>query len=132
MGFKLLQSSLLLVVGSGKVCILVQRNAFINALALPIQGFFMELPNDRGDEDQKLLVENESWDEIAQTGSFLFNSDESSISGVIWQVSSKENVAKEFRDGKILTTIPKPWFSSTRLSYWEAVTPSGSRVQSVA
>ena len=35
MGFKLLQSLPLLVVGSGKVkeCILVPRNAFINALA---------------------------------------------------------------------------------------------------
>jgi hypothetical protein len=44
MGFWLLQSSSLLVVGSGTVkeCILVPRNAFINTLALPIQGFFME------------------------------------------------------------------------------------------
>jgi hypothetical protein len=37
-GFSLLQASSLLVVGSGKVkeCLLVPRNAFINALALPI------------------------------------------------------------------------------------------------
>jgi hypothetical protein len=59
MGFQLPQSSSFLVVGSGTVkeCILVPRNAFINALALPIQGFFMEPPNDRGNENQKLLVE---------------------------------------------------------------------------
>ena len=82
MGFRLLQSSSLLVVGSGTVkeCILVPRNAFINALASPIQGFFMEPPNDRGNENQKLLVENDSWDEIGQTGSFIFNSDDNSIS----------------------------------------------------
>jgi hypothetical protein len=44
MGFRLLQSSSLLVVGSGTVkeCILVPRNAFINTLASPIQGFIME------------------------------------------------------------------------------------------
>jgi hypothetical protein len=83
MGFRLLQSSLLLVVGSGTVkeCILVPRNAFINALASPIQGFFMEPPNDRGNESQKLLVENDSWDEIGQTGSFIFNLGDNSISG---------------------------------------------------
>jgi hypothetical protein len=41
MDFRLLQSSALLVVGSGTVkeCILVPRNAFINALASLIQGF---------------------------------------------------------------------------------------------
>jgi hypothetical protein len=45
-GFSLLQASLLLVVGSGKVkeCILVPRNAFINALALPIKGFSWNHP----------------------------------------------------------------------------------------
>jgi hypothetical protein len=66
MDFWLLQSSALLVVGSGTVkeCILVPRNAFINALASPIQGFFMEPPNDRSNENQKLIVENDSWDEI--------------------------------------------------------------------
>jgi hypothetical protein len=82
MCFWLLQSSSLLVVGSGTVkeCILVPRNAFINALASPIEGFFMEPPNDRGNENQKLLVENASWDEIGQTGSFIFDSDENSIS----------------------------------------------------
>ncbi len=42
--FELLQASSLLVVGVGKVkeCFLVPRNAFINALALPIPGFFMK------------------------------------------------------------------------------------------
>jgi hypothetical protein len=102
MGFRLLQSSSLLVVGSGTVkeCILVPRNAFINALASLIQDFFMERPNDRGNENQKLLVENDSWDEIGQTESFIFNSDNNSISGVSWQVSSREDVTKEFRDGK--------------------------------
>jgi hypothetical protein len=108
MGFWLLQSSLLLVVGNGAVkeCILVPRNAFINALASPIQGFFMEPPNDRGNENQKLLVDNDSWDEIGQTGSFIFNSDENSISGVSWQVSPREDVTKEFRDGKKVEFTP--------------------------
>jgi hypothetical protein len=51
-GFGLLQASSLLVVGSGKVkeCVLLPRNTFINASALPIQDCFMEPPNDRGDE----------------------------------------------------------------------------------
>jgi hypothetical protein len=73
-GFSLLQASLLLVVSSGKVkeCILVPRNALINALAFPIKGCFMEPPNNRGDENQELLVDNASWDEIAQTVSLLF------------------------------------------------------------
>jgi hypothetical protein len=86
MGLWLLQSSSLLVVGSGTVkeCILVPRNAFINALASRIEGFFMEPLNDRGNKNQKLLVENASWDVIGQTGSFIFNSDENSISGVSW------------------------------------------------
>ncbi len=75
-----------------------QRNAFINALALPIELFFMEPPNGRGEENQKLLVDNASWDEIAQTGSFIFSTVENSISGVAWQVSSREDVKKEFRD----------------------------------
>jgi hypothetical protein len=46
-GFSLLhQASSLLVVGSGKVkeCLLVPRNAFINALALPIEGFKWNRP----------------------------------------------------------------------------------------
>jgi hypothetical protein len=108
MGFRLLQSLSLLVVGSGTVkeCILVPRNAFIKALASPIQGFFMEPPNDRGNENQKVLVENDSLDKIGQTGSFIFNSDDNSISGVSWQVSSREDVTKEFRDGKKVEFTP--------------------------
>jgi hypothetical protein len=101
-GFSLLQASSLLVVGSDKVkeCLLVPRNAFINALALPIEGFFMEPPNGRGDENQKVLVDNASWDEIAQTRSLLFSRVDKSISGVAWQVSSRKVVTKEFREGK--------------------------------
>jgi hypothetical protein len=60
----------------------------------------MEPPNDRGDENQKLLVDNASWDEIAQTGSLLFSRVDNSISGVVWQVSSRKVVIKEFREGK--------------------------------
>jgi hypothetical protein len=44
-------------------------------------------------------VDNECWNKIAQTGSFIFNTIENSIGGVGWQVSSRENVTKEFRDG---------------------------------
>jgi hypothetical protein len=108
MGFRPLQSSSLLVVGSGTVkeCILVRRNAFINAFASPIQGFSMEPPNDRGNKNQKLLVENYSWDEIGQTGSFIFNLDDNSISGVSWQVSSREDVTREFRDEKKVKFTP--------------------------
>jgi hypothetical protein len=77
-----------------KECILVPRNAFINALALPVQGFFIEPPNNRGGE-KKLLMDNGCWDEIAQqTGSFIFDTVENSISGVRWQVSSREDVTK--------------------------------------
>jgi hypothetical protein len=61
---------------------------------------FMEPPNNRGDKNQKLLVDNASWDEIAQTGSLLFSRVNNSISGVPWQVSSRKVVTKEFREGK--------------------------------
>jgi hypothetical protein len=33
----------------------------------------MEPRDDRGDENQKLLMDNECWDKIVQTGSFEFN-----------------------------------------------------------
>jgi hypothetical protein len=111
-GFNLLQASSLLVVGIGKVkeCILVPRNAFINALSLPILGFFSEPPKDNVNANQKLLVENSSWDEIPQTGYFTYNKVEKTISGAGWQVSSREDVVKEFRDGRkikldIYTTV---------------------------
>ncbi len=88
--FELLQASSLLVVGVGKVkeCFLVPRNVFINALALPIPGFFMEPPKDNGNDNQKVLVKNNSWNEIRQSGYFIFNKVEKAISGVGWQVSS--------------------------------------------
>jgi hypothetical protein len=55
----------------------------------------------RGDENQKLLMDNECWDKIVQTGSlFVFNMVENSISGVGWQVSSREDATKEFQNGK--------------------------------
>jgi hypothetical protein len=63
---------------------------------------FMEPPKDRGEESQKLLVDNECCDTTAQTGSFILNMFENSISRVGWQVSSSEDVIKEFRDGKKL------------------------------
>jgi hypothetical protein len=50
--------------------------------------------------NQKLLVDNTSWDDIAQTGCFIFNPVDNLISGVSWQVSSWEDVTKEFWDGK--------------------------------
>jgi hypothetical protein len=91
-----------LLVGFGKVkeCILVPRNAFINAVLQPIPGFFSEPPKDNGNDNQKLLVKNSSWDEIPQTGCFIFKKVEKVISGVGWQVSSGEDVVKEFRDGQ--------------------------------
>jgi hypothetical protein len=66
---RLLQSSSLLVVGNGKMkeCVLLTRNTFINALALSILGFSMEPTNNKGDENQKLLVDNDCWDKIAQS-----------------------------------------------------------------
>jgi hypothetical protein len=102
-GFELLQASSLLVVGNGeneRECILVPRNAFVNALAMPFQGFFMEPPKDMGDETQKVIIENRSWDEIPQSGSFLYDDSEQVIRGVTWQISSREDVTKEFRDKK--------------------------------
>ena len=60
----------------------------------------MEPPKDNGNDNQKLLVENSSWDEIPQTGYFIFNKVEKVISGVGWQVSSREDVVNEFRDGQ--------------------------------
>jgi hypothetical protein len=99
-GFELLQASSLLVVGNGneKECILVPRNAFINALAMPFQGFFMEPPVDTGNEKQKVIIDNNSWDEIPQSGSFVYDQGEQVIHGVTWQISSREDVTKEFRD----------------------------------
>jgi hypothetical protein len=101
-GFNLLQASSLLVVGFGKVkeCSLVPRNAFISALSLPIAGFFLEPPKNNWNDNQKLLVENSSWDEILQTGYFTFNKFEKAISWVGWEVSLWEDVVKEFRDGR--------------------------------
>jgi hypothetical protein len=79
-----------LVVGIGKVkeCIPVPRNAFINVLSLPIPGFFLEPPKDNRNGNQKLLVENSSWDKIPQSGYFMFNKVENAMSGASWQVSS--------------------------------------------
>jgi hypothetical protein len=67
-GFELLQASWLLVVGDGneRECILVPRNAFINALMVPFEGFFMEPPN-------------HSWDKIPQSGSFVYDDSEQII-----------------------------------------------------
>jgi hypothetical protein len=62
--------------------------------------FFSEPPKDNGNANLKLLVENSSWDEIPQTGYFTSNKVEETISGVGWQVSSQEDVVKEFRDGR--------------------------------
>jgi hypothetical protein len=45
-------------------------------------------------------MNNASWDEIAQSGPLLFSTVDNSISGVAWQVSPREDVTKEFRDGK--------------------------------
>jgi hypothetical protein len=99
-GFELLQASSLLVVGDGieRECILVPRNAFINALAMPFEGFFMEPPKDTGDEKQKVIIDNNSWDEIPQSGSFVYDDSEQVIRGVTWQISSREDVTKDFRD----------------------------------
>jgi hypothetical protein len=99
---KLLQASSLLVVGVGKVkeCLLVPRNAFTNALALSIPGYFMEPPKDNGNDNQKLLVKNNSWNEIRQTGYFIFDKVEKAISVVGWQASSQKHMTKEFRDGR--------------------------------
>ncbi len=60
----------------------------------------LQSPKDNGNANQKLLVENSSWDEIPQTGYFTYNKVEKTISGVGWQVSSREDVVKEFRDGR--------------------------------
>jgi hypothetical protein len=100
--FELLQASSLLVVGIGKVkeCLLVPQNAFINALALPIPGFFMEPPKDSGNDNHKLLVENNSWNEIRQTGCFIFDKVKKAISAVGWQVLSQKQMTKEFRHGR--------------------------------
>jgi hypothetical protein len=62
--FMLLQSSSLLVASNGKVkeCILVPRNAFIDALTLTILDFHMELTNGSGEENQKLLEDSDCWE----------------------------------------------------------------------
>jgi hypothetical protein len=83
-----------------KKCIHKCFSLTINASALPIQDGCMEPPNDRGDGNQKLLVDNASWDDTAQTGCFIFNPVDNLSSGVSWQVSSGEDVTKEFRNGK--------------------------------
>jgi hypothetical protein len=99
-GFELFQASSLLVVGNGneRECILVPRNAFINALAMPFDGFFMQAPVNTGSEKQKVIIDNASWDEIPQSGSFLYDNSEQVIRGVTWQISSREDVTKEFRE----------------------------------
>jgi hypothetical protein len=44
------------------------------------QVFFSEPAKDNGNDNQKLLVENSSLDEIPQTGYFIFNEVEKAIS----------------------------------------------------
>jgi hypothetical protein len=45
-----------------KECILVPRNAFIDALTLTILDFHMELTNGSGEENQKLLEDSDCWE----------------------------------------------------------------------
>jgi hypothetical protein len=60
----------------------------------------VEPPKDNGNDNQKLLVENNSWNEIRQTGYFIFDKVGKAISGVGWQVLSRKHMTKEFRDGR--------------------------------
>jgi hypothetical protein len=73
-GLQYLQEAALLVLSSGneKECLLVPRIAFVNVYALPFQQIFMAPPLDSGNDNQKLLVDTNSWDAVAQSGAFRY------------------------------------------------------------
>jgi hypothetical protein len=105
-GLQYLQESMLLIVvfRGERECLLVPRIAFVNANALPFQQIFLEPPVDRGNVNQKLLVDTNLWDAVAQSGTLLYNENDSNeIRGVQWQNSAREDVIKRFRDGASVT-----------------------------
>jgi hypothetical protein len=81
---------------------LVPRKAFINSYAHPFQKFFMAEPVDSDDEHQKVLIDTLAWKSIDQSGSLLYDINTNTISGVTWQNLEREEVKKEFRDGRVV------------------------------
>jgi hypothetical protein len=108
-GLSYLQDSALLVIRTKaendediphQECMLVPRKAFIDSHAAPFKKFFMTEPVDQGDEHQKVLVDSLEWKSIEQSGSLLYDPTTKEISGVSWQNNDREEVKKEFRDGR--------------------------------
>jgi hypothetical protein len=81
---------------------LVPRKAFINSHAEPFQKFFMPEPVDSGNEHQKVLTNTFAWKHIEQSGSLVYGTNTKTISGVSWQNLDREEVKKEFRDGRVI------------------------------
>jgi hypothetical protein len=84
-------------------CLLVQRKAFINSCAQPFQKFFMRDPVEKGNKNQKVLVACLEWKTIEQSGSLLYDPTAKVISGVSWQNPYREEVKKEFWDGRVVS-----------------------------
>jgi hypothetical protein len=79
---------------------LVPRKAFINSYAQPFQKFFMAQPVDQGGKSQKVLIDYMECKSIERSGSLLYDTTTKEISGVSWQNIDREEVKKEFRDGR--------------------------------
>jgi hypothetical protein len=95
-------------------CLLVPRKAFIKSYAQPFQKFFMTDPADKGNKNQKVLVDCLEWKTIEQSGSLLYDPTAKVISGVSWQNPDREEVKKEFRDGRVAVGFSNP---STLIMY---------------
>jgi hypothetical protein len=104
-GLQYLQEAALLVLSPGdeKECLLVPRIAFVNAYALPFQQIFMAPPLDSGNDNQKLLVDTNTWNPVAQSGAFRYDNTNNIITGVTWQNYACEDVARDFRDKASVT-----------------------------
>jgi hypothetical protein len=136
-GLAYLQDSALLIIRNNtdaenpediqQECMLVPRKAFINSYAQPFSKFFMSQPIDRGDDNQKVLIDSMSWKTTEQSGGLIYNSTTKLISGVSWQNDDREEVKKEFRDGRSV------WFSaSSTLEMYPFVVLGGGDTEWVA
>ena len=59
-------------------------------------------PVDKGSEHQKVLVDCLESKTIEQRGSLLYDPTAKVISGVSWQNPDREEVKKEFQDGRVV------------------------------
>jgi hypothetical protein len=84
--------------GTQQECMLIPRKAFINSSAHLFRKFFITEPIDKGNANQKVLINYMQWKTIEQSGNLIYDATTKEISGVSWQNIDREEVKKEFRD----------------------------------